>query len=201
MKHLVLAALAAVLGAVLAPAALAKGPSAARIEGPGLQDPILIKGFSEPGNASPLGQLVESGGFFPAVFGQTPDPMSTARPAGDLGPRYRVVFTVPGPDSSRSTIVQDMYPYATPRAVTYMRPGQSFWDGQLSHGGWFEGGPSLRNALVTAGLPTSAPGNGSGWSWPATTLVSLGGALLIAAVLLLIRSRLRLRPEGGPQPV
>ena len=192
MKRLALVSLVAALGAVLAPASLAKGPSAAEIDGPGLRGPIAITGFGEPGSPSSLGQLVEHGGFFSAVFGQTPDPMLSSRPSGDLGPLYRITFTVPGPNSSESTIVQLAYPYAMPQPVTYMKRGQPFWDAQRTHGGWFLGTPELKQALVSAGLPKTAPGSTDGWSWPATILVSAGGgALLLAAILLLLRRRLQ----------
>jgi hypothetical protein len=199
MKRLVAVTLALAAAAVVASAALAKGPSAAQVEGPGLKAPILFKGFGEPGDPSAFGQLVEQGGFFPSVFGQSPNPMHTSRPSGDLGPRYTVTYTLPGPNGATSTIVQDVYPYATPAPVTYMRPGQPYWDGGRTYGGWFRGDPALHSALVAAGLPASAPGHGSGWSWPATTLTSLGALLLAAALLLLIRRRVRPRPEQRPQ--
>lgn len=201
MKRLALVSLVAALGAVLAPASLAKGPSAAEIDGPGLKGPIAITGFGEPGSPSSLGQLVEHGGFFSAVFGQTPDPMLSSRPSGDLGPLYRITFTVPGPNSSESTIVQETYPYATPQPVTYMKPGQPFWDGQGTHGGWFLGTPELKQALVSAGLPEAAPNGGRGWSWPVTTLVSSGAAMLVVAILLLLRRGLRSASSRRPQAI
>ena len=65
------------------------------------------------GTGTPLGSLVQLGGFFPQVFQQFPDSTTRTRPTGDLGPRYRVAYRVPGP-SGTSTIVQDVYPYAKP---------------------------------------------------------------------------------------
>ena len=38
-----------------------------------------------------------------------------------------------------------------------MRPGQSFWGDQHTHGGWYRGTPQLKAMLVHAGLPSSAP--------------------------------------------
>src|SRR5207244_11839795 len=43
-----------------------------------------------------LGRLTMATGFFPAAVGQSPDPMLPDRPAGSLGPRYTIVWTVPG---------------------------------------------------------------------------------------------------------
>ena len=42
-----------------------------------------------------MGTLTEQTGIFPAVFGQTPDPMQKERPKGDLGPKYTITWTVP----------------------------------------------------------------------------------------------------------
>src|SRR5215212_5779728 len=86
-----------VLAAALAlpAAASAKGPESATIDGAG--GPIAVTGDGEGGPGTPLGNLVENGGFFAAVFARSPDPMLTERPAGDLGPRYTVTYVVPGP--------------------------------------------------------------------------------------------------------
>ena len=198
------AALALALAAtVVAPGALAKEPTAAQIDGPGLSSPITIGWNTSDGSAPVIPNygnrsaeakvmaLAEHGGFFAAVFGhRSPDPMLKTQPAGTLGPRYRIVFGLPGPGGG-SQIVQDVYPYAIPAPVTYLKPGQPFWDGQQTYGGWFVGSAELRRALIAAGLPKTAPGSTDGWSWPVTTLVSVGAALLLAAILLLLRRRLR----------
>src|SRR5207302_3297681 len=117
--------LVVLLAALVLPAvAAAKGPSKAEVSGPGLGKPLVVTGAEATG--TPLMTLAESAGFFPAVYGQSPDPMVT-RPKGDLGPRYSVVYRVPGPNRTVSTIRQDLYPYAKPFPVSYMNPGQPFW--------------------------------------------------------------------------
>src|SRR5919198_91734 len=78
---LVLAALA--LGLLLPAAAAAKGPSEATISGDVLTNAITISGNGET-DQTPLGQLTMEAGFFPAAFGQSPDPMLHTRPAGPL---------------------------------------------------------------------------------------------------------------------
>src|SRR2546421_9131869 len=123
IRSLLVFAVAATVGLVLAAAAAAKGPSEAKITGPGLSSPLVLTGDGE-GSGSPLGDFTQQAGFFPAMFGQSPDPMLQLRPASILGPRYRVTYTVPGPDNTADTIRQDLYPYAQGRPVTYMRPGQ-----------------------------------------------------------------------------
>ena len=71
------------------------------------------------------------------MFGQTPDPTFRLRPKGALGPRYTVVYVVPGPNNIESRVIQFVYPYAKPVALTYMRPGQVFWGDQRPTAGGF----------------------------------------------------------------
>jgi len=145
------AALAALL--LLPCTAAAKGPSAASISGPGLDHAISIQGYGEGANSSPLGILVEQGGFFAQAFEQTPSSTSRRRPSTQLGPRYVVTYTVPGGSSGDSTLHQDLYPYAANSPASYMAPNQTFWETQKTPGGWFRGGVELRQMLVKAGLP------------------------------------------------
>src|SRR5215210_6834403 len=117
--------------ALLAPAALAKGPSQATITGPGKT--ISYKGSGEE-SGSPLGNLTLYAGFFPAAFGQSPNPMLTSRPTGKLGAKFTIRYLVPGPNNDSFRITQDLYPYAKGGAVTYMKPGQAIFD-MRTHGG------------------------------------------------------------------
>jgi hypothetical protein len=136
--------------------ALAKGPSSASISGPGLNGPIAIRGDGEmAGNR--LGTLANASGFFAQMFGQTPDPTLASRPAGTLGPRYTAVYVVPGPNDIQSRVVQRIYPYAKPVALTFLKPGQTFGLGGRAHGGWFRAAPALKRMLVRAGLPPRPP--------------------------------------------
>jgi hypothetical protein len=150
MKRLLLVLTVAMLA--LPATALGKGPSEARITGPGLAKAIEISGEETEG--SPVMDLADAAGFFPAAFGQTPSPMTASAPKGNLGPRYSIEYTVPGPDGGTQTIRQDGYPYATPYSVTYMKPGQAIFD-MKTHGGWFADS-RLKEILVSHGLPKSA---------------------------------------------
>ena len=67
--------------------ALAKGPSEAKITGPGLATAIKISGEETEG--SPIMDLADAAGFFPAAFGQIPSPMTASAPKGNLGPSTR----------------------------------------------------------------------------------------------------------------
>jgi hypothetical protein len=169
--------------------ALGKGPSAATMEGPGGGGGITFSGDEGSG---PLGNLTQQSGWFAAVFEQEPNPMLAARPKGDLGPKYTVTYTVPGPNNDTFTITQDVYPYASSGPVTYLAPGQPIFDMQ-TRGGWFQAGPDLKETLVAAGLPETAPGGSSDdTSFPIATVSLLAFALLlVGATALLLRRRAR----------
>ena len=192
MRRLLLLATVGALTALVSTApALAKGPSSASLTGPGLDRALPVKGQGEMGTGTPLGSLVELGGFFPQMFVQTPDSTTRTRPTGDLGPRYRVVYRVPGPNGT-STVVQDVYPYAKTPA-TYMSPGQRFWGSSRTHGGWFISGPGLKATLVAAGLPESPPVSDGGsfpWAWTGVAAVAV---VVLLVVMVRRRSIVRLR--------
>jgi hypothetical protein len=178
---------------LLAPtAALAKGASKATITGPGLGDGIRLAGEGDPGGGA-LMQIAEDSGFFPAVFLTTPNPMLSERPDGELGPRYTIVYVMPGP-SGVDEIRQDVYPYATPSVVSYTKPDQPYFGTERTVGGWYVAGPTLKDDLVAVGLRATAPpvadDGGREIPWEAFGVL----ALLVALAglgLVVVRSRRR----------
>jgi hypothetical protein len=180
----------AALALVLPTAAFAKGPVEATIAGPGLDGTIAVPGDGEDGGSSPLGRLVENAGFFPLAFGQSPDPTTRQAPKGDLGPSYTVTYRLPGPNGM-ATLEAELYPYADP-PVAHMEPGQRFFDGMVSRGGWILAADGLRPALAALGLPETPPSTSTddgplglgldGWllALLAATAVLLAGASAIA---------------------
>ena len=192
MKRFILLAAA---GALVVPAAAAgTGPSAAKIDGPGTGGGLSIGGSEGSG---PLGNLTMHGGFFQATFGQQPSSMLTRPPKGDLGPKYTVVYTVPGPNQV-DEIRQDVYPYARPNPVTYTPPGQQFFGTERTVGGWYVADEGLKRTLVAAGLPRTAPSGSGESSFPtwAGGLVAFAVALLLAVVAALAIRR-RPRPAAA----
>ena len=179
-RLLVLAALSAL---VLPTAALAKGPDEAKITGPGLAKAIVISGPEEEGSA--MMTFADAAGFFPATFGQTPNTMLPGRPKGDLGPRYTIEYNVPGGDGESWTLKQDLYPYALPAAVTYMKAGQEIFD-MTSLGGWWSDA-TLKDQLVTLGLPnTAAAAEASTASSSSAGFFSTGRLGVLVLVLLVL---------------
>src|SRR6266498_1049705 len=155
-RILFLAALAAALTLSAPTAALAKGASAATIDGSGPGGPITLRGDGEPGSGSDLGTLAELSGLFPAMFGQSPDPMLDAAPTKRLGPHYTITWTIPDGNGTAKTVRQDVYPYAAGGPVTYTKPGQPVSD-QTTSGGWYKAPDDLRQHLISLGLPNKAP--------------------------------------------
>jgi hypothetical protein len=201
MKRAVLILAITVLA--LPAAALAKGPSAATIDGPGVGggggSDITITGCCAPETATM--KLAEQAGFFPAAFARQPDPMLDKRPRGDLGPRYTITYSVPGAEFGTDEIRQDVYPYAMPGPVTYMAPGQKLF-GSSTRGGWFRADARLKKTLVEAGLPRTASAALSGDDPFPLDVVALyaAGLALVAATLVLLRRRMRpaARMAGSP---
>jgi len=180
--------------ALIAPgAALAKGASQATITGPGLGDGLTLAGEGQPGGEA-LMQIAESAGFFMAAFGSYPLVLEEARPKGDLGPRYTIEYTMPGPNNEVDVITQHLYPYAKPTPVTHMAPDQPFWTVDRTFGGWFLATDLLKSQLVAAGLPETPPsGGGRGAPW-----IPVGAIMLFAGLGALTFFALRSRRGAGP---
>ncbi len=119
MKRLCLLALIPAVAVVLAcTPAEAKGgdPVKAVIRGPGLVEPIVIRGNM----GMPLGDRYWA--FALTMFGSSSDPSSDAPlSTGDLGPRYLVQYVDP---CCGHRVRQYLYPYASGGPVTYTPSGQ-----------------------------------------------------------------------------
>jgi hypothetical protein len=152
MKRSLVLATALALAAVLAGAASAKGPASVTITGPGLDEPIVLRGNAEGSVTSRIGRIVQFGGWFPQAFGQIPDSTTKQAPTKRLGPRYVALWVVPVGGGRSVTIRQDLYPWAAGGPVTHMRAGQRIFDAG-THGGWYRGPFALRATLASLGVP------------------------------------------------
>jgi hypothetical protein len=170
----------------------AKEPSRASISGPGFSKTLKLQERADF-NGTKLAELTEVSGFFPSAVGQSPNPMLAGRPTRKLGPRYSIVWTVPGPPGQTThTVKQDLYPYARGGAVTYTKPGQPIFD-MKTLGGWYRN-PMLKDTLVGLGLSARAPRASSGSDGANLALlagIGIPGALAAAGVAEAMRRRRR----------
>lgn len=171
-----------VLAVLLIPAAaVAKGPTAARITGLP-SGPLTVEGqpgSGEPGSGGTLAELAEATGLWANTFDG--DSALVERPAGELGTRLRISWVVPGPTGD-DIAVQDVYPWAEGGAVTFTRPGQDY-AGTTTRGGWFAGGDVLHGMLVDVGAPEREPTSGPLVPLPALVAIiaAVFGAVGLAA--------------------
>lgn len=203
MKRVVL--ILAITALALPASAVGKGPSEAVISGPGGGDGDGSSGITFKGccaDGTPTMMLAERAGFFAAAFGQQPDPMLGEPPAGALGPKYTITYTVPGPNNETWKIKQDLYPYAADGPLTYMKPGQELFENPGgTPGGWFPATSQLKEMLVDAGLPVSPPsGAANRRSVPTLMLGAIVIAVFAVAALFIVRRRLKpaARMAGSP---
>ena len=182
-----------VLAALAVPvAASAKGPTEGSITGPGFSKTVKV--VYDGGGGSAGDNLTQQSGFFPASFGQSPDPMLHGKPAGPLGPRYAISWKLPGGAGGATfRIRQDLYPYARGGAVTFTKPGQPIFD-LTTRGGWYRD-PALKRTLVSLGLAAHAPSEGSGVNYALVLGLAAAGLIGAAALLLVVR---RQRGQRSP---
>jgi hypothetical protein len=161
------AAMSIAAAIMLATPAVAKGPSQARISGPGLAHAIVVSGNGEPGQPGMLGTLAVQTGLFTVLFGanagvlpQMPRQLRTPPSKASLGPQYTIIYTVPGvtprPGEQAGRIRQDLYPRAAGGPLVYAPPGQHGFGGMLPVTGWLRASPRLLRALAQLGIPRPA---------------------------------------------
>jgi hypothetical protein len=157
----------------LATPALAKGTTQASITGPGLARPVTVSAAAGsetlPGQDDALSSLADQTGLFTVLFGpdlgdvHMPGKPSLLRtpPAAALGPRYTVIYTVPGitpaPGQASNQIRQYLYPSAAGGPVIYTPPGQQGLGQPLQATGWLRGTPQLTATLTRLGIPAGIP--------------------------------------------
>jgi hypothetical protein len=162
MKARVLAMLVlAVLLAAVPVAALAKGATAATINGGGPGGlpggPIGLRGDGEPGTSTDLGMLAQGTGLYSVVFGGDPGAVLKVAPTDRLGPRYTITWSFPDPAGGKDRKVrQHLWPYAAGGPVTFTPAGQPVLD-TTTTGGWYQGFDGLRAQLIELGLPNRQP--------------------------------------------
>ncbi len=188
--------------------ATAKGASWVRVQGPGLARPVTLQPGS--GTSDELWPLMADTGFWDEACNSGrcgPGPVRSRRPTESLGPRYTLSYRMDL--GGTHDVVQYVYPFAWPRPVTYMPPGQVYMTGYRTDGGWYIARPSLRWMWSDLGLPatlaeaTQTP-SPSGVPTKAVahdrSLVPwvVGLLLLFAATVSLALVRIRRHPQSVP---
>jgi hypothetical protein len=174
-RRLVLAGLVFVGAAIAftpAPPAWAKGATQAVITGPGISKPITLAPSSAGQSTYDphLEKLAESSGFYLGVWGgriKGPGRLLAHQPAGDLGPRYTITYTMLPVHGKIDDIAQYVYPFAEPRPITFMPSEQTYWGKNTTVGAWYAAHLDLKRMLVSLGLPATVP---------ATAPVSVSGS-------------------------
>jgi hypothetical protein len=151
----------ALLLAAVPTAAQAKGASAATISGGGPGGlpggPITLKGDGEPGSGTDLSSLAEEAGVFALLFEDGPGgELASAPDATRRGPRYTITWTFPNGAGTEDRVRQSVWPYAAGGPLTFMASGQPVLDG-TTKGGWYRATDTLRQTLITLGLPSRQP--------------------------------------------
>lgn len=205
------AAMSIAAAMTLAAPALAKGPSQARISGPGLAHALVVSGNGEPGEPGTLSTLTQQTRLFSVMFGpNTPVPphLRTPPPATSLGPRYTIIYTVFGqftrPGEESGQIRQDLYPRAVGGPVIFTPPRQP--GGPVPFSGWFRAGRHLPGTLAKLGIsppaatqaglqapaahPVAPQQAGSGAiAWLIASAAAIAAAALAGTMLLLRRRK------------
>ena len=213
----------------LATPAFAKGPSQASITGPGLGRAVVVSGNGEPGEQGRLANLALQTGLFTVMFGAgasisgpAPARLHAPPPPATLGPRYTLVYTVPGvtprPGQQFGRVRQDLYPRAAGGPLIYTPPGQQGFGGPLTVTGWLTGNPQLTRTLAQLGVPPAAGTRAAQQTRPASAhpaaahqagartpgWIIAPAALIVAAALAgtalwLRRRRPAAPPDSGPR--
>jgi hypothetical protein len=181
-----------------APAAYAKGPTAATIEGPGLAGPVTVESYEATQRLPGLGDLMRlTGGS--VLFGDGPT-FRPDRPDGDLGPRFAVAYYM----GKQVVLIQELYPFGTGGPFVFTPAGQRspFTDATLPDG-WFAATKELASSMLLLGAsqtatqaatqtPTPAPQPAArqakapvpaaptGWGSAGVLVVALAGVALVA---------------------
>jgi hypothetical protein len=149
MKRLVVVLAVLLLPLTVAAPAAAKLVERGTLTGPGLSRPIQI----EAGTAADdrrLNTVRTATAVNNSLLAGLPDVFAAKRPAGRLGPRYRLDWYEPG--DGRPVVVQYVYPYAGKRPVVHT-PAQR----NVVSPGWLRAPAYLKSTLRALGLPAEPP--------------------------------------------
>jgi hypothetical protein len=170
---------------------MAKGPDQATITGPGMDEPIVVSGYGEPGSGSDLGELADGSGLFLVMFEPTDRRVVSEAPDGALGLKFELTFRVPDGTDTAPTVRQELYPHAAGGPVTFTEAGQAIY-GMRTSGGWYRTPASFSRLLERIGVPAAtgqlpaepvAAPESADPTAPTTPVFAIIGAIAAAVVL------------------
>ncbi len=177
------------------------------ITGPGLANPVVIKEAGSGATGGDLAALADESGFYIGAWGAQPH-RRIDKPAGDLGPRYTITYTMPPNGAGSTQVVQYVFPYAEPRPVTYMPPHQPLWSsGQETVSTWVAAHADLKRTLVGLGFPATAAASATtvevveGQDSSAVPWMVAAVAVLLLMAILIWRRRSRPPIDVAASPV
>ena len=176
--------------------ASAKGPTDARVDGPELAEPIAMTW--DEGDDLRLTALIDASGFWKLA-----EPAAKSGPAGDLGSRYVITFSVYSDDGTTTQVALHAYPFAQPDPWVYVPAGQNaFPMGALPEGWrpaidalttWFVGAgvsrvvPAAGEPTEPAAQPQRAATASSSTGWLGVALGGIGVLAVAGLVVMLVR--------------
>ncbi len=183
---------------ISAAAALAKGPDQAIVSGPGIEQPIAVRVPGASTIGPDMASLVESSGIMDQLWCASCGHLSAKQLAGNLGPMYLVRYRVPALTGGPTRWVeQRAYPFAQPRPLTFVAPGQPFWH-QRTVGGWYEAEPRLQHILVGIGVPNGSTATTPWVDTASETPFWLSAGAIAAAIAVVIAIIVGLVVLGRP---
>jgi hypothetical protein len=207
----------AVLVVLAAGPAAAKGPTAVSIGRPGEERVALATAgvHGEPGDPGPAGQAGGGGSALAALAADLGiwettgegSALMTRPPAAELGPalvvEWEMYNAMPDRDAA-PRVVQTLYLHAAGGPLVYTRPGQRFFQSQVTKAGWFRAPERLATTLADLGVeydvrlpepaaepgpapapaaarrdPAAAGGTGAVPALPVTVALATGGGLAV----------------------
>lgn len=145
------------IGAVsvtFADVAAAKGAQVVTITGPGIDGRLRLDNLhDQPGVAGP-NDLGNATGALLFAAGEPNAAIEAKRPAGALGPRYRVTYDVLVGENTTKPLRQDVYPFAKAGFVVFTPPGQRVFAKQ-ARTGWYVAAPDPIYGRVASDAATA----------------------------------------------
>lgn len=154
LRWLTVFATVGIVVAMSAEAAAAKGAQVVTITGPGLERPIRLDNLhDQPGVAAP-NDLGNATGALLFAAGEANTAIVAQRPAGPLGPRYRVTYRVLVGANRTKPLRQDVYPFAQAGFVVHTPPGQRVF-AKEARSGWYVAAPDPTYGRVASDAATA----------------------------------------------